>query len=239
MNRAMRTPALCAALFMTGTIVGGCATVSVVSVAGEAAEDAQAAASSPAQLRLRAASAEFAEHADQAGWADPAQGEGAARLALDVLLHGREAAEDDDEARLSPAAQFIQDRAYDVADPEDVTASLAAEIREARIRVRAVNAAAAQVVVGPSRPAWSRREDVRSAETVVQLARRARAMFRDVNESVGERLDREDRGVLRRELEAFEVELSRLSSAADALSLADPDVQLREVDIIASEPDVG
>jgi hypothetical protein len=239
MNRAMRTPALCAALFMVGTLGSGCATVSVVSVAGEAAGDAQAAAASPEQQRLRASSDEFASHASEVGWADPDQGDGAARQALDVLLHGRGSAEQSDEARLTPAALFIEDRAYDIAESADVTASLAAEIREARIRVRAVNAAAAQVVLGPSRPAWSRRADVRAAETVVQLARRARAMFREVDDTVGERLSRDERDVVRRELDAFEVELTRLSSAADALSLADPDVELREVDVIAESPDVG
>jgi hypothetical protein len=238
MKSGMRTPALCAALFLIGTLAGGCATVSVVSVAGEAADDAATAAASPAQQRLRASSAEFATHSEQVGWADPGRTDGAARQALDMLLHGREAATAADERR-SPAEAFIEARAYDVADPADVTASLAAEIREARIRVRAVNAAAAQVVMGPTRTAWSRREDVRAAEDVVQLARRARAMFRDVNDEVGDRLTREDRDVLRRELDAFEVELSRLSSAADALSEADPDVNLREVDVIAAEPDVG
>jgi hypothetical protein len=236
-NRLMRTNALCAALLLTGTLGSGCATVSVVSAAGETADQIEAATATPAQQQLRAASAEFAARAGEAGWATPNGGE-AARQALDVLLHGRDGlAGETREASLTPAELFIRDRAYDVADPVDVTASLAAEIREAQVRVRAVNAAAAQVFMGPPRAAWSRREDVRSAETVVQLARRARAMFHDVQDEVGDRLDAPSRTVLRRELERLDVELRRLSTAADALSAADPNVEFQRVDVIS--PDVG
>jgi hypothetical protein len=202
----------------------------VVSAAGETAEQAEAASATPAQQQLRSASADFSAHAEEAGWAEVSAGE-AARQALDVLLHGRDAAEGE-EPSLTPAEAFIRDRAYDVADPTDVTASLAAEIREARVRVRAVNTAAAQVVMGPPRPAWARREDVRAAEEVVQLARRTQTMFNQVSDEIGDRLDEGGREVLRRELEGFNEELGRLSSAADALSDAEPNAEFQEVETI-------
>jgi len=227
---------------MTGVFGSGCATVSVVGMTGEAAEQAEASAATPAQQRLRASSAEFAAHASEAGWADTETVGGAARRAFTVLLHGRDAADASDETRqavLSPAEAFVRDRAYDVADPVDVTASLAAEIREARVGVRAVNAAAAEVVQGPERPAWSRREDVRAAETVVQLARRARTMFRDVSGVVDDRLEADQVAMVRGELDAFDVELDRLSAAADALSMAHPKVELGRVPPIASGDDTS
>jgi hypothetical protein len=231
----MRTNALCAALVL-GTLSSGCATVSVVSAVGETAEQVEAAAATPAQQQLRAASVEFSSHAEQAGWAEGNTTGEAAREALDVLLHGRDS-EEGEAASLTPAETFIQTRAYDVADPTDVTASLAAEIREARVRVRAVNAAAAQVVMGPPRPVWARREDVRAAESVVQLARRTRAMFNQVSDEVGDRLDSAGRMVLQRELDALDQELTRLSAAADALSAAEPGVEFEQVEVI--DPNIG
>jgi hypothetical protein len=65
-------------------------------------------------------------------------------------------------------------------------------------------------------------------------------MFRHVAAEVDDRLAREDRDVLRRELAALDDELSRLSAAADALSAPRAaDVNLQEVDAIAPEPDIG
>jgi hypothetical protein len=233
----MRNTVFCAALLMATTLASGCATVSVVGVAGEAASDIQTASATPEQARLRSASADFAAHAREAGWSDPDAQGSVAREAIDVLLHGRGPDSETVAGEDDPAAVFIKARAYDVAPPEDVAASLAAEIREARVRVRAVNAAAAQVVLGPERPAWARREDVRAAESVVQLARRARGLFREVSDEVADRLDRESRDMVRREIEALDVELTQLSAAADALSAAGADVQFREVETL--KPPVG
>jgi hypothetical protein len=229
----MRILAISAALAMSATLACGCATVSVVGVAGEVATDVEAASATPAQLQLRTASAEFAVHAAEAGWSDPEAAGEMAREAIDVLLHGRTAEGETVAAEADPAERFIEARAYDVAPPEDVAASLAAEVREARVLVRAVNTAAAQVVLGPERPSWARREDVRAAESVVQIARRVRGLFRQVGDQVGDRLSRGDRDLLRREIEAFDDELSQLSAAADALSGARGDVQFREVETLA------
>lgn len=228
----MRTLALCAAFAMSATLASGCATVSVVGVAGEAASDVQTASATSEQARLRAVSAEFTAHAVEAGWTDPASSGAMAREAIDVLLHGRQAGDDATSEGAEPTERFIRARAYDVAEPEDVAASLAAEVREARIMVRSVNAAAAQVVLGPDRPSWARREDVRAAESVVQIARQARGLFRDVSSEVSDRLDRDARDLLRRELEAFDDELTQLSAAADGLSRARGDVEFREVDTL-------
>ncbi len=44
---------------------------------------------------------------------------------------------------------------------------------------------------------------------------------------------------MERELAAFDVELDRLSEAADALSMAHPQVELEQVDVIRPNPGVG
>lgn len=206
-------------------------------VAGDAAQQAQASAANPQQRVLRETSASFATHAEEAGWSDGESMSGAALRAFNVLIHGRASADAGETA--DPAAAFIEARAYEVADPVDVAASLAAEIREARVGVRAVNAASAAVLMGPARPAWSRREDVRAAEVVVEKARHARTLFRDVSIDVAPRLDASARELIDGELAEFDVELHRLSLAADALGSAEPDVELREVDTIAPELSVG
>ncbi len=236
----MKKTAFCAALIASGSMAPGCATVSVGAVAGEAAGQAETASATAAQQQLRASSAAFTDHAAAAGWVQPGAEGGAARQALDVLIHGFRSVDEAgvDEAP-RPADVFVQSREYDVASPDAVAASLAGEIREARARVRAVNTAAADVVLGPERHSWSRREDVRAAESVVQAARRARTTFRDVSNVVENRLDESGRAVVERELAAFDVELDRLSEAADALSMAHPQVELEQVDVIRPNPGVG
>lgn len=228
----MRNLAASAALAVSATLASGCATVSVVGVAGEVAGEVETASATADQQRLRSVSTEFAAHAADAGWFDPETAGAMAREAIDVLLHGRETGSGAAASAGDPAERFIEVRAYDVAPPEDVAASLAAEVRDARVWVRAVNTAAAQVVLGPERPSWARREDVRAAESVVQIARSARSLFRQVGDEVSDRLSRGDRDLLRREMEAFDDELTQLSAAADALSGARGDVQFREVDAL-------
>jgi hypothetical protein len=213
--------------------------VTVIGVAGDAASDVEAAAANPAQQGLRVASASFASTAAAEGWVVEDDG-GVARDALDMLLNGRSSDESagTDEATASPAEAFIKAKGLDSIEPTQAAAALAAEVREARVRVRAVNAAAAQVVIGPERPSWARREDVRAAETVVKLARQARSLFRQVDDVIAADLSSDQQNAVRDELADFDVELSRLSAAADALSQPAPDVELRDVEVIASR-DVG
>jgi hypothetical protein len=237
MSRSMNNKALCAALVLLGPLCTGCATVDMGVIGAFAARPA-AASPTPEPRARRDASAAFETHAEEAGWAESDFLGAAARRTIAVLIHGRDDAERAD-AALAPAEKFIQARALDDAAPPEVADALCAEIREARAGVRAVNIAAAQVVRGPERPAWSRREDVSAAETVVQLARRSRALFHDVSREVGDRLDRSEQDAVDTELGALDVELERLSTAADALSSPDPDVQFGEVDPIPFEPDLG
>jgi hypothetical protein len=230
----MRKTALCAALVATGVFSQGCATVRIGAVAGEAAS--QIDASTPAQSLLRDSSKAFTDHAIAVGWTEPAGDEDATQQALDVLIHGRGKTV---APASHPADAFIRLRAYDVAQPGAVAASLQTEIRQARVAVRAVNTAAATVVLGPERTAPSRRDDVTAAEAVVRAAHRTRMVFHDVRDALAPRLDDAGRATVDRELAAFDVELEHLSQAADALSLARPDVKLEQVQAIKANPGVG
>ncbi|MGD2133576.1 MAG: hypothetical protein PVI23_12350 [Maricaulaceae bacterium] len=196
--------------------VGGCATVNIGAITGDAARRAEATA--PAQADLRAASADFEDFAKEASLAEDTGMGGAARRALNVLLHGRSDAEEteiDD-----PVATFMEARGFSTDEAQATAIALSQDIREARVRVRSVSTAASEVAAGPPRESWERREDLRAAENVVRLARRSHMLFRGVSEQIAPALDRDTRSELDRELAAFTVELDNLSDAADALSAA-------------------
>jgi hypothetical protein len=209
--------------------------VTVGAVAGDAAQRVEAGTATPAQLHLRRASKAFTDHAAAAGWVEQS-GTGAARQALDVLIHGLDDAE---KAEPRAADAFIEARGYGSASPAEQAEWLESEIREARAGVRTVNAAAAIVVLGPERAAWSRREDVLAAEAVVRAAHRARTVLRDAAGALGEGVDEAGRAAIDGELANLDLELERLSEAADALSMARPDVDLEQVDVIDTRPGVG
>ena len=232
--RSMKRTVLCALATLAASGGAGCATVNMGAIGDEPAAVDAAVEATAEQRRLYASSDAFQARAEEAGWAERGSAGAAARRAVDVLIHGRDSADGPDKDVLTPAERFIEARGYDAMSGADAVVLLAAEIREARVGVRAVNAAAAQVVVGPERPSWSRRDDVAAAEAVVQLARRSRTLFRDVRSRLDDRMNSSERARIAEEFDAFDLELDRLSEAADALSRATPDVELRDVDIIAA-----
>lgn len=209
---------ICAgALVFGGLAASGCATVNVGATAGSVAASFEETSASGAQQELRAASSAFVVQAEEAGWSD-ADGMGrAARRTLDTLIHGRDAAAEAES--VSRSALYLEARSLDGAAGAAVRDALVADIGAARRGVRAINALAGAVAAGPERASWSRREDVRAVEDVVRAARQSYALFTDVAADAEPRLDSDGVAAVRRELAAFDLELDRLSVAADALSL--------------------
>jgi len=204
------------ALVLGGAFVSGCATVNVGAVAGGAASSLNDASHSAPQRELRTVSTAFVDQAEDAGWSDSHQMNRAARRAIDTLLHGRS----DVSAEVQPnrSAAFMDRHGFLNLSPDEAADMLSAEIRQARLGVRAVNAAAGAVATGPVRASWSRRDDVRAVESVVRAAHQAFAMLNRISADAEPGMSETARLQVRRELSAFGLELDRLSEAADAVS---------------------
>jgi len=207
-------------LVLGGALASGCATINVGAVAGRAAASADHASRSEPQRELREASSAFIGRAEDAGWSDSDRMHRAARRALDVLIHGRGDGAGDGSPTLSTA--FVDQHNFRDLTPDEAADILSVEIREARLGVRAVNAAAGAVATGPVRASWSRREDVRAVESVVRAAHQAYTLLDRISAEAEAGMSEPARLRVRRELSAFGLELERLSQAADAVSVTRP-----------------